>query len=436
MKALRFLLTAVTVFLFFACGEEYHYQDSVPEVTPVIYVQGKGALNEVEADSGETLYLHYNLFVHDRQIPKEAFSQFISHFFWVFEDQIYNGSPLPLTFSELGIYNVFLNTVDYFGDTLQKKLTVYAGAPVSIQASSLSEFINPLDSSGVNLKWEISGVDSWEKARCLLYLSRDREKLWESFKDTVSCESPFHWVGSFANLIPETFHDTSYVFHWGVKTEIAGSEHFRDSASFFFRTRLIGNPNAILEIPVHYSPISPENIPKFRLSLLNAEGDTLQTLVSSENLVRFRDVSPAANLTISAKELLHPEYQAEEISVNALRGIYSVTDTLFFEDRILPERKPLYTEFSLGDSIAFITRDLGSGLNRDSTEVSMDKADIPFRQSGDTLYFENTCFRDSCKILVRLKDYSENESSPVYWEISRKGSFFVIGFPKISEKPK
>ncbi|MDR1759572.1 MAG: hypothetical protein LBR60_03490 [Fibrobacter sp.] len=435
MNAPKYLFAAGAILLLFACSsEEYLYEGSVPEVKQAIYNPEKGFIREIEVDLDETLYLYYSLFRYDRQVSPDSISYLVARFFWVFEDKTYNSSTLPLTFSEAGVYKLSLNTVDYFGDTLQEKLTIYANTPLSIQANTSPKSANPLDSSGVDLEWEISGLDSWEKPQCILYVSANQEKLWNTARDTISCESPFHLKGPFSSLIPEAFRDTSYVFYWGIKIEITNTKDAnRDSSSFYFRTRLIENPEAILEIPVRYSSISPENTPQFRLSLLSAGGDTLQALVSGEKRVRFRNVSPAANLTVSAEELLYPEYRAKEITENALSGIYSVTDTLFFEDLTLPERKPLQTTLAEGDSIGFVARDLGSGLNKDFTEVFMNGAVIPFRWSGDTLYFKNACFSDSCEISVRLLDYSGNESSPVYWEISRQDTLFVIGHPKITE---
>ena len=79
-------------------------------------------------------------------------------------------SSFEHTFDSVGYRIGILNTIDYTGDTLKDTIHIFVGTPlqISIVSPPLNAGVEPLSDDYIELNWDISGIDPWEKSNCAI----------------------------------------------------------------------------------------------------------------------------------------------------------------------------------------------------------------------------------------------------------------------------
>lgn len=430
----------------FGCGDIPRFDsESVPEVKAYIHFipesgYGTSALffasvRSKTIEQGSSGNLVAELRIGGESISNDNASEFIRNFIWEFRGARTNASSVTQSFPDSGIFDAVLHTVDFFGDTLNDTMSFYVSAPLSIRASSPEEdfSVDPFDSAGVLFTVETSGINSWQDVRCTLYVSPQKDSIWQKPFSEVPCNGEFRIKGPIAAGDSNLFTDTSYSLHWALKALDTLSEmpFDRDSTAVMtLSTKLVGTELSDLTVPVRYRFLPSDKTPEGIVLLQDASGDTLAVETYSKNPARvhFKGIEADRELTVTVLEKRLTEYTPVSKAVFLKKSTHTLLDTLLLGDTVPPIRIPAKAKVSRSDSIRFYLYDGGSGVSATSLSVILESDTLDYKVSGDVLSFPASCSK-ACRLSVSLRDFSGNAALPVHWKLSEDGDSLKIEGP-------
>lgn len=374
-------------------------------------------------------------------VPENFTSDYIQNFIWRVEGKNYISQSVFHTFPDSGIFDIVLGTVDFFNDTLRDTLTLFVSTPIQV----VSEYpengasVNPLDSRGITFRTKTDGINSWQEAKCVLYISREKALVSESPISEVPCNGSHQIRGPLMGGDSADFRDTSHVFHWRVLAYVPGSENSfdRDSTEIRqFRTTLVGRETSRLTIPIRYKSLSPSVSPSGTVVLSNGRGDVLARATVTENpsVVRFENLTAGDTLRIAVHDSVRTEYGEHSESIYLPKSTDAHLDTILLSDTIPPLRTPKLSRMGSGDSLTFFLYDAGSGISPNSVRVLLGTDTLARSLRGNTVRFLPTC-ESACPLEVELRDYAGNSASPIFWKLSRSGDSIDVLGPFNPENP-
>ena len=392
-----------------------------------------------------------NYFVDGHEISNDsAISLYNSHY-WILENDTFNTIYISHSFDSVGYYPCVFSTIDYSGDTLKDTTHIFVGTPLFIRLTTPNEAsgVEPLSDDYIELNWNISGIDSWEKASCALYatvaeqtaLNHDSlewfrnfitspQNLWLDILDSVEpisindCKNGMRLKGP---LISEKWlrkkridlSDSSLTVYWGVKatayTENGFEEHASDISSF--NTLFLYVDSSVIQIEPNYENLATGTNVSTRIILVSALGDTLNKITYDTPGTPLNvKVKPQTGLKIYAYETLQTDYIADPIVLDIpKRTKIRLTDSLTFTDKIPPKAAPAKTSFALGDSIRFFLMDNGSGIGSAQKKfIVADFDTVSAVYEAPILTFANPCRRE-CKIRIPITDNAKNSNEKLFW---------------------
>ena len=379
-----------------------------------------------------------------------ALNLYQSHY-WELDDSTFNSTSFEYTFDSTGYRFGVLNTIDFAGDTLKDTIHIFVGTPLSITLVTppLNAGIEPLSDDYIELNWDISGIDPWEKSSCAVYaavaegVSLSRNTHWLDILDSVSaisegdCKNGIRLKGP---LISETWlemngldlKDTSLTVYWGVKatayTDFGFEEQAKDASSF--NTKFTEKNVSVLQVKPIYESLTPGTKVSTKITLINARGDTLKT-VNFENPNEAININaqPQSGLRIYAYETKLTDYEATSIAIDVPeRSMLRLADSIIFTDKIPPKASPVKTALALTDSVRFYFMDNGSGINPTQKKfVIADFDTVNAAYESNILSFANPCRKD-CQISIPIPDNARNRNSELFWRmVPDKDSLRITG---------
>lgn len=463
MTRLFFGATLVCLFLFLAGCRE----DAVISRTDIQFLQ-QGILVTHWSDEDhyskyteqlDTLYINQGeqvLFtagyaINGNTISSDSAMNLYSSHYWELEGESINSTTIESRFDSVGYRIAVLNTIDFSGDTLTDTIHIFVGTPLSITLVTppLSASIEPLSDNYVELNWDISGIDPWEKSNCTVYavvaegVALSRNTHWLDILDSVNtlsigdCKSGMRLKGP---LISEKWlqmngldlKDTSLMVYWGVKatafTDNGFEEQARDASSF--STKFTERKNSVIQVKPIYEGLTPGSKVSTKIILINALGDTLKTIsYEKPNEPLNINVQPQSGLRIYAYETKLTDYEAKPITIDVPeRTMVRLADSIVFTDKIPPRAAPIKSAIALTDSVRFYFIDSGSGINPTQKKfVIADFDTVTVTYESNILSFANPCRKD-CQIRIPVPDNARNRNSELFWKmVPDKDSLRITG---------
>lgn len=392
-------------------------------------------LREIETLQGTSGRFIAEIQINGSRVPNDYTSDYVKNFIWRIEDKSYITSSLSYAFPDTGVFPVILQTIDYFDDTLSDTLTLYVTTPISVSPISpvngFNQF-NALDSSGMIFEVKTDSVASWQNVQCSLYLSMEKNALWDFPYDSIPCNGTYQIKGPFFVGDSNYLADTSFAFFWGVVAKVPDSDYTFDADTSeiqTFYTALVGTEFSHILVPVRYRSLSPGQSPAGKAILQKENGDTIAIHTFSQNpaTIQFSDISIEGNLQITVFDSLLWEYSPVQKSFAISPSTYNILDTLTLLDTIPPICAPIHRRIAKSDSLVFSLFDAGSGVSSKSILVRLSGDTLSRTVRKDVLQFFPTCDNE-CDLFISLRDYAGNLSVPILWKIESLGdSLFLSG---------
>lgn len=387
-------------------------------------------------EAGESAQLVAEIRLDGSTVPDNAISDYVHHFEWIVSDQNpVVGARISRTFPDSGIFDITLRTIDFLNDTLVDTLTIFVTTPLSVAAifpeDGYSAF-DPFDSAGITFQIATEGINSWQEAVCLLYLSMSRSDVLGAPIDTVPCNGKYSLRGPILAGDSAFFADTSYTLFWAVSAEIPDSQNSFDTDTtsiLSIHTKLIGTELSQLTVPVRYRSLSSQRTPNGLVVLQNRMGDTISTKAIAQNssTVTFTGLSADDSLQVSVIEKALSEYAPVKVLLDLSPSEYRVLDTLILTDTVPPVRSPARSKIPLADSMDFYLFDAGSGVAPHTISVLLGTDSLASVLRGNVLRFLPDC-DSTCALSIKVRDYAGNSAAPVFWKIRRSSdSLDVLG---------
>lgn len=415
------------------------------------FVRRTEILDTLYINQDETVIFTSVYALNGNTISSDSALNLYSSHYWVLEGDSINSTSFERTFDSTGYRIGILNTIDYTGDTLKDTIHIFVGTPLSITLVTppLSASVEPLSDDYVELNWDISGIDPWEKSNCAVYaavaegVALSRNTHWLDILDSVSmlsegdCKNGMRLKGP---LISETWlkmneldlKDTSLTVYWGVKaaayTDFGFEEQAKDASSF--NTKFTEKNVSVLQVKPIYESLTPGTKVSTKIVLINAYGDTLKTVnFEKPNEAISINAQPQSGLRIYAYETKLTDYEANPITIDVPeRSMLRLADSIVFTDKIPPKASPVKTALALTDSVRFYFIDSGSGINPTQKKfVIADFDTVNVVYESNILSFANPCRKD-CQIRIPIPDNARNRNPEMFWKMEPdKDSLRITG---------
>lgn len=415
------------------------------------FVRHTEILDTLYINQDETVIFTSVYALNGNTISSDSALNLYSSHYWVLEGDSINNTSFEYTFDSIGYRIGILNTIDYTGDTLKDTIHIFVGTPLSITLVTppLSAGIEPLSDDYIELNWDISGIDPWEKSNCAIYAAvaegvpLSSNTHWLDILDSVNtlsesdCQNGARIKGP---LISENWlkmsglnlNDTSLTVYWGVKatayTDFGFAEQAKDASSF--NTLFLDRKNSIIQINPIYEGLTPGSKISSKFVLISALGDTIKTVTHDKvNEPLNINALPQSKLHIYPIETKLTDYEAKPIIVDVPeRSMLRLADSIVFTDKIPPKAAPVKTALALTDSVRFYFMDNGSGINPTQKKfVIADFDTVNVTYDSDVLSFANPC-RKECQIKIPIPDNARNRNSEMFWKlVPEKDSLQITG---------
>lgn len=430
----KFLVLFFTICCIIACGDNALLDSAqINSITNKFFLvpsSEKKPLLENQIDSiftspAETLFVRSAAIVEDEIVPGNQLSDLFFTRFWLYKGFMLNEETIRVLWNNPGKDTLCHFSIDLLGDTLRHCIPVFINAKAMVQNLSPKNGINHISRTDtLEFQWEISGLDSWEKAECAIYFSPSEKELWNSTPKKTPCFKPFKISAS--NFSSET--SNAPLYFWGIqfKTYSTHTETAYSAASSF-RLKSKDSSSAFI-IPIRYA--NARSHYKEGILKVSLKDSVLKEYTFSKDTT-FVIQAPSEGIPykFSVKEMYRTDYIGDSTEAIAEKGIFTTTDTLILKDVIAPEAIPLKNAFAITDSIQFFAAENGSGLNGlRSAIILLNSVDtIPYTFSNSKFAFTFEC-ENSCDILIHLEDNAKNQSPNKIWNIQfSTDSIFVTG---------
>ena len=415
------------------------------------FIRHTEMLDTLYINQGETVIFTSVYALNGNTIPSDSAMNLYAYHYWVLEGNSINATSFEHTFDSTGYYIGTLSTIDYTGDTLKDTIHIFVGTPltISLVTPPPNAGIEPLSNEYIELNWDISGLDPWEKSSCTVYaavtegVALSKNTHWLDILDSVSvlsegdCKNGVRLKGP---LISEKWlqtnglnlKDTSLMVYWGVKAtaynDFGYVEQAKDASSF--STLFLGRKNSIIHVNPVYEGLTPGTKISAKFILISALGDTIKTVSHNKaNEPLNINALPQSGLHIYPYESKLTDYEAEPIVIDVPeRTMIRLADSIVFTDKIPPKTSPVKTSLSLTDSVRFYFMDNGSGINPTQKKfIIADFDTVNVIYESDILSFANPCRRE-CKIRIPIPDNAKNRNSDLFWKLEPgKDSLQITG---------
>ena len=415
-------------------GDVFVDSKDTPKIDQYVYAETEnlGFLymnnGSVYVESGETIRFSIGFSVNGVSNSADSLQSYYSSVLWNIDGEFFNIGKFRYTFQSPGKKKGYLETVDLFGDTLRNEFDIYVNTPSQVSVAFPYDGYNqaePANEEGLPLRWNVSGVDPWEKAFCEVFVSENRDSVWNSSLGTVNCQDEVLLEGPLAN-------DSTASLYWAVALRVEsenGLVYVDTTEITRFWTKRIGQDSSVIKIPLVYENFRSGTV-RTKIKLVDSKGDTLQIL---ENILAAATtltatVLPQSGLKIVFDEELRREYTYPELTVDVPPRTVIELDTVRLKDKIAPQLEPVRTQFRYTEGVTFYLYDNGAGTGQSRIRVIL---------SGDTLkpsYEEPyLMFYPHCEYICKLKilgdDYAKNEIPNHYWQLlnNKQGHYEISG---------
>lgn len=447
-------LSLALPFVLISCSDSEINSSDIPEISQAIFVVPETynyepynkyfTSNNFYVNTKEKIRIWGIYAINGEYIPTENSTEYYLTHKWTIDDDVVSGSYVYYSFDKPGVHKVSFETVDHLGDTLLSHANIYVSMPSAVSLQSPSDGYNQIDGEnkdGVELSWNISGIDPWESSTCVLYAHYNKIDVWETPLGEMSCSESVLLMGELDLILDKNkgkdFSTENSTIYWGVRASIkneTGHIEYAYSEIFSFSTKLKNKGDAIIEVPIACMFNQFPEKSKLKGAFISSVGDTLASFSEVKGNTVISETLPAqSNVKIVVCDNGRTEFGCDSMTVDLAPSTKNITDTLFLIDKVQPNMKPLATEISTDDPIKFFILDNGSGVNVSKNQAIMNNDTLKTKFENNILTIPNTCKKD-CKLYIYAEDYARNKVPEVYWKIEvNKKETFIKGPFAITE---
>lgn len=450
----KFIRTAICVALLMiavlqvSCGDNVNFTDNDKKIlTEAIYVTPEKFNGNVHIfyTSKKNVFLEINENVkftaeyslNDDILDADQATNYYQSVLWEINGEKFNIPTFRYVFREPGKNTCTLQTIDNFGDTLFDTVNVYVNTPTHIYLTSPRDRYNQVNvafNDTVVLKWDIQGLDPWETATCTVYGSTGEWAVWKVPLGEVDCNEPVNLIGYMSDMAMDSLPpDYTETYYWGVVLKVnteQGLSEIDSSNVFSFSTRIPDSTASVLHIPIIYHKMSVLENPETIITITNAKGDTVAqdfSYSSSDNISIY--VKPQTGLTVHMEDALHPEFKANDFTIDIPEQTSVDADTVYFTDKVAPIIWPISQEREPGENFKFLLSDKGSGINTSKIQIYKDELD-EIKGLYEEPLLTVPSIRDSTYTLtIIVYDKAGNTNTPAYWKVDTEGDRQILTGP-------
>ncbi|MCQ2103342.1 MAG: hypothetical protein MJY98_08985 [Fibrobacter sp.] len=435
MKRLLVISFAIVAMLV-ACGDSSLVSEqNISHLEQQVLVTHGGGTPAPQHAVGDSIFLEKNQtytfyagHLIDGNLQVSSENSFYSSILWDIDGQYYNIKSISLSFEEAGAKQGFLETVDYLGDTLRTPFTILVNEPSGISLTVPYNGYNQVerDNAGVQLKWNITGVDPWESSICTVYASDDPDSVWTNAIGNVDC-----FKGTTIGGVVDTA-SISNTIYWGVSLYVknsSGKTYTSASKVFHFSTKIPESDFSYLTIPFNYNQLSRDRQVQTEIQIVAPSGDTLHTVSNTNRTGEITvPLAPQSGIIIYATEKVQSEYKTKSDTIDIPKNTLVQLDTLQFFDKVPPQAAPSDSAYAYGDLIYFYAYDDGAGVSRSKLHVIMGRDTLTHVYEEPYLIFEAPC-KHSCELQIVGEDNARNPFPKQHWRLEHVQDFLYIKGP-------
>ena len=452
----RALVAALTLcaLVLTSCGDDVRFDDSqTGKFEQSIFISPEGGFSNIFLTTWNEAYISISDHIkiqaifrlNDEVLDADIAASYYQSILWIIDGKKINIPNFRHTFLEPGQYDCILQTVTNFGDTLTDTTHIFVDTPSSISLAAPRNGYNQIDpfsEQEIPLQWNATGIDPWEMALCEIFCSDDPDELWESHKKTVHCDGKFSIKGPFLpnedvlkeqNIDPSS---NSIKFYWGVIMTVMnayGIQKQDTSDIFKFSTKLINTDSSILNIPISYKYFHNNVMPDTRITIVSAQGDTLDQ-INSASISTVESVKLAAQTGVKVymEEAYFDEYKADSFTIDIPEQAEIDADSVYFEDKTPPTIWPQKKEYMQDSPILFSVLDKGSGIALSKIDIHLDDASNVVYTYTEPLLEVVVPIKKPVRLYIRISDNAGNQSAPVFWKVTPKNNLQILDGPYIN----
>lgn len=456
MNKLLYILLFAFILVLTSCGDDHLIDKNAPTLKQYVYATPDGVngdiatfydpASDIYVEQGQTIKFFAGYSIGGSVFTDETLQQYYNGLLWKIDESTYNLSSFRHTFLTPGEFEGSLETTDTFGDTLRSTFKIHVNTPNQITLESPANGYNqasPDDDQELTLQWKISGIDPWEKATCIVFMSYDQDSVWDSPLGYVDCNDSALLKGSLIQTYDPiadqeiSAYDSSFTLYWGAKLFVKSESgrQYRDSTEIFHFSTKILEETSTLKIPFVFEHFRDISTLHTNVYLITSKGDTLKKFENffTANTIVTK-VEPQEGLKIIMEEEYHKEYASESLVVDIPPYTVLTADTIVLKDKTPPQIATAKDNFPYSDSIVFNIYDDGSGFNPSRLRVIMDFDTLNFNYSSPALKFKY--YKDctsKCKLTIKGEDYARNSLPNVYWTVETIPGYRLISGPYLNE---
>ena len=440
----KILLVLVTAFMLCSCGDDALFDSNeVATIKQKIYVLPERyneepytfnyPTNNVYLDVDQVVKFWAVYIVDDNFLHTDFYDSYITEKNWDINGEYFNINSFRYSFSDPGHYLAILKSVDKLNDSISDTMNVFVNTPISanlVAPENGYNLVDPYSKDGVDLVWNVSGLDEWEKSYCTIYAAYEKKSVWLAPQATGDCDEPGHISGP---LFPNIKSDTAKTIFWGIVATHYTKDGFieQDSTDIYsFSTKFVDTDSARIILPVLHDNLWSSDSVNTVVTLVNAKGDTLSVFSGDNHEFIFdMHVLPQTGLNIYINEYLKTDYQAQEFSINITEtALYNLEDVVLV-DSTAPYVEPAARAFPAKSFIDFYAYDNGSGISKSRINVINGLDTLVSTYASPVISFEPPIFSKYCFVKVAVQDNARNESPDVYWKLERIGDSTYVSGP-------
>ena len=443
---------ATASLLLIACTDSKINSSDIPEITQSIFVVPESYYgnpyeskryhpsDEFFVNVNEKIKICGIYSLDGNYISSEESTPYYNTHRWLIDNKDVNASTVYQSFDKAGIHKVTFETVDHIGDTIRTDATIYVNTPSTVSLQTPANNYNQVDGkneNGLELLWNVSGIDPWETSFCTIYASYDKDSVWSAPLGDTYCSEGVNLLGELDLYIDEKGdsinHDMeSSTIYWAVEASIKngrGSVEHAFSEIFSFSTKLHNSENSIIEIPVACQFDQYPEKSSLNGAIISATGDTLFRISNAKaNTVIREELQPQSNIKIVVCDSIRTEFGCDSMVVDLAPSTKTTTDTLFLRDKVKPNMVPVETVVQTNSALRFFIFDNGAGVNASKIQAFANNDSLQTKFENHILSIPNTCKKE-CNLVIRAEDYARNKAPNVYWKIKVNGTETKITGP-------
>ena len=438
----RHILVLFAAVLVSCGGDVFVDSKDTPKINQYVYTVPDGlellrvSNGNIYVELGESIRFGIGVSVNGTFNLTDSLQNYFSSMLWNIDGEFFNIDKVRYTFQSSGIKKGYLETVDWFGDTLRNEFSIYVNTPSQVSITFPYDGYNqaePDNEEGLPLRWNVSGIDSWEKAQCEVFVSKDRDSVWSSSLGKINCQDEVLLEGTLAE-------DSAASLYWAVaaRIESENGQIYDDSTEItHFWTKRFGQDSSVIKIPLVYEDFRYGGPIRTKIKFVDSKGDTLQVLENTLAATTLKAmVLPQSGLKIIFEEEIRREYAYPELTVDVPSRSVIELDTVRFKDKIAPQLEPIKSQFGLTEGVFFYLYDDGAGTGPSRIGVFLNGDSLKYSYVEPYLQFYPQCDRDRvCKLKIQGDDYSKNELPNHYWLINYRQDHYEIVGPISEENP-